>query len=234
MKRSPNRDILTRTARALSPLLEELVFVGGATTELLLTDLTAPEVRPTRDVDAIVEVAGYAAYQHLSERLRQRGFFEDVAPEAPTCRWKYGELILDVMPTLENILGFTNRWYPSAMTSSQNIMLEPDLTVRVVDAPHFLATKLEAFYGRGNGDFRMSHDLEDLILVLDGRFELLEEIHQSSAELSKYLSQQMHALLEERNFTDALPGFLAPDAASQARADLILERMENIARPVWN
>ena len=44
---SPNRDLLLRVANRLEPLLEQLVFVGGQVTELLITDPVAAYVRPT-------------------------------------------------------------------------------------------------------------------------------------------------------------------------------------------
>lgn len=52
--------MLLRAAEALRPLLDELVFVGGTVAELLVTDRTAPRVRPTDDVDAVAEVASYS------------------------------------------------------------------------------------------------------------------------------------------------------------------------------
>lgn len=96
----------------LVPLLDRLVFVGGCATALLITDPGATEVRPTFDVDAIVEICSYGEYQGLSEKLRDLGFAEDFAPGAPICRWKCGNIQLDVMPTDESILGFSSRWYP--------------------------------------------------------------------------------------------------------------------------
>ena len=48
-----------------------------------------------------------------------------------------------------------------------------DLEIRVVTAPYFIATKIEAFRGRGRGDFLASHDLEDLIFVIDGRSSIV-------------------------------------------------------------
>src|ERR1700682_5225818 len=48
--------------------------------------------------------------------------------------------------------------------------------IRVVTAAFFVATKLEAFKGRGKGDFFGSRDLEDLISVVDGRATLVAEI----------------------------------------------------------
>jgi len=81
--------------------------------------------------------------------------------------WMYRSVKVDVMPTDSAILGFSNRWYAAAMLSAQNMRLPAGIDIRMVTAPFFLATKLEAFYGRGNGDYMVSHDLEDMIAVLD-------------------------------------------------------------------
>jgi hypothetical protein len=66
-----NLELLVEAARLLKPLLGELVFVGGSTTALLITDKAAAEVRPACDVDAIAEISSYAAYADFSERLRR-------------------------------------------------------------------------------------------------------------------------------------------------------------------
>lgn len=142
-----------------------------------MTDKAAAEVRPTYDVDAIAEITSYVAYTLFSERLRKLGFTEDAAEEAPICRWRQKKTTLDVMPLGERILGFSNRWYEPAMDSAEIRELELGLRVRVVTAVFSCATKLEAFAGRGKGDYFSSHDLEDLIAVVDGRAELVQEIH---------------------------------------------------------
>src|SRR5580698_7316493 len=100
-----NLELLGEAARLLSPLLGELIFVGGSTTALLITDKAAAEVRPTYDVDAIAEISSYAAYADFSERLRKCGFSEDVSEGAPICRWRLKKTILDVMPLDEKIPG---------------------------------------------------------------------------------------------------------------------------------
>src|ERR1051326_7904984 len=102
-----NLQLLAEAARLLKPLLAELVFVGGSTTALLITDKAAAEVRPTYDVDAIAEITSYAAYADFSQRLRKCGFAEDISEGAPICRWRQEKTILDVMPLDENILGFS-------------------------------------------------------------------------------------------------------------------------------
>jgi hypothetical protein len=66
---NPNLKLLVDAARLLTPILNELVFVGGCTTALLITDKAAAEVRPTYDVDAIAEITSYAAYAAFSEKL---------------------------------------------------------------------------------------------------------------------------------------------------------------------
>lgn len=104
----PNRELFERVVLLLRPLLGELVFVGGCATGLLVTDAAAGRIRPTKDVDAIVEVTSYAKYIKLSERLRAVGLMEDAREGAPICRWRHQDLIIDVMPTDERILGFSN------------------------------------------------------------------------------------------------------------------------------
>ena len=59
---------------------------------------------------------------------------------------------LDVMPTDRSVLGFSNRWYTPALRSAVTVLVD-DLELRAVTAPYFIGTKLEAFRGRGEGDF---------------------------------------------------------------------------------
>jgi hypothetical protein len=225
----PNIRLLKEAAKLLRPVLGELVFVGGCTTGLLISDEGAGDVRPTVDVDAITEITSYADYTLFSERLRKLGFTEDASEGAPTCRWLNGETKLDVMPLNETILGFSNRWYESAHRSAQDYELETDLHIRVVTPPYFCATKIEAFRGRGNGDYRSS-DLEDLVTVVDGRSELLKELQAAPDDVRSYVAEAIGQLLRTDGFTDALPGYLLGDAASQSRINIVLERLNEISK----
>jgi hypothetical protein len=224
-----NLDLLAEAARLLKPLLGELVFVGGCTTALLITDKAAADVRPTFDVDAIAEITSYAAYADFSERLRKIGFAEDTTEGAPICRWLQKKTILDVMPLDEKILGFSNRWYRPAMESAEERELERGLRIRVVTAVYFCATKLEAFAGRGKDDYLSSRDLEDLAAVIDGRAELVQEIRSAQEDVRTYIASEINKLLGTQAFIDALPGYLLPDAASQARITLLVSRLRQIA-----
>ena len=225
---SSNIELLKQVAKRLGPLLHEVVFVGGCTTELFIADEAAAEVRPTFDVDVIAEITSYADYATFSERLRALGFREDTSRGAPLCRWLIDEMKLDVMPIEERILGFTNRWYRAAMDAAQDTELQAGLRIRVVTAPYFLATKLEAFRGRGKGDYANSHDLEDLLTVIDGREAIVQEIADTPT-LRYYIAEQFRALLETPAFLDAMPGYLLPDVSSQGRVPILRGRIQQMA-----
>jgi hypothetical protein len=116
----PNVSLLERAAAQLGEaLLEQLVFVGGAVAGVLITDPAMPEIRPTQDVDVICRVIARSDYHQLGSQLRQRGFQEDCRPGAPLCRWCMEDLVLDLMPTQGEILGFSNRWYPLALDTAE-------------------------------------------------------------------------------------------------------------------
>jgi hypothetical protein len=226
---NPNFQLLVDAAKLLKPILGELVFVGGCTTALLITDRAAAEVRPTYDVDAIAEITSYVGYAEFSERLKALGFREDTRAGAPLCRWCQQTTTLDVMPLEGNILGFKNRWYGPAMETAEERELEPGLTILMVSPVYFCASKLEAFGDRGKNDYLGSRDLEDLIAVVDGRAELVGEIKAAQSDVRSYLAKEITKLLGTRRFGDALPGHLAPDSASQARITTVMARLKEIA-----
>lgn len=218
---------LITVARRLGALRERVVFVGGMVRGLLITDTAASPFRPTDDVDLIVGVASRVAYGNLLKELRALGFREDTEPGAPLCRWIVDGIHVDVMPDDGKILGFHNTWYASALANPMAATVGGE-TLRIVDAPHFCATKLEAFTDRGEGDF-YHHDLEDVVAVVDGRAELADELERADAAVSSYVSRSIARLLGTRAFTDALPGHLPGDAGSQLRLPKLEARLRRIA-----
>jgi len=213
---------------ALEPLLDQIAFVGGCATGLLITDPAAPPVRATTDVDVIVEIASYTDFVQLEHQLEQLGLRRCTDQGAPICRWQTGAVKIDVMPTESAVLGFSNKWYGPAISNAVNLHIQ-DRIFRLITAPYFLGTKLEAFYGRGKGDFASSHDVEDILTVVDGRPELIDEVSQLPIDLRRYLSEQFTSLIKNLEFIDTLPGHLLPDQASQARIPIIIARLSLIA-----
>jgi predicted nucleotidyltransferase len=226
----PNLPLLESVVRALGPLCEQFVFVGGCVTGLLITENAAPPVRATKDVDVIVEILSLAEYHALERQLENGGFRHDRSSDAPICRWTVGSALLDVMPTNESVLGFGNRWYSEAVHTATQVTLPSGRRIRLISPPAFLGTKLAAFYGRGGGDFLASHDLEDIITVVDGRPELSAEVGRASSQLRGYLVAQIAALLRDNNFVEALPAHLPGDVASQSRLPELIRRLHALAQ----
>lgn len=205
---------LEAVATALEDLLPQVTFVGGSTTVLLVDEAAHFGVRKTDDIDVIVDVATLVEYHQFAQKLRDLGFQEDT--EGPICRWliktKVGMMKLDVMPIDEKILGFSNRWYKQAIKESSEVTLPSGIAIRIVSPAYFIATKFEAFAGRGKGDY-FNHDLEDIVFVLENRERLIIELMDSSDELKQYFSQQAVMLLNDE-FLNVLPGLLNnPDSA---------------------
>jgi len=224
----PNVELLARVATALGDLRERLTFVGGCATGLLITDPAAAPVRATQDVDAIVAVVSLAEYQRVGGALRERGFAQTLEGGEPPYRWTYAGLKLDLMPTEPGILGFSNRWYGAVLKSAAVVVIGGGVAVRIADAPSFVATKLEAFLDRGGGDYLSSHDLEDVLSVVDGRPELVSELGEAPAELRSFVAQTFARLLADEGFDNALPG-LVVDGSPAVRTPIVLQRLQAIA-----
>jgi hypothetical protein len=222
----PNRALLHEAAEKLAPLLDEIVFLGGVTLGLFITDPAAAPIRPTRDVDVIAEIMTYVDYIAFSERLRKERFTEDAGVDAIACRWHHEDLILDVLPLRGEVLGYTNRWYEGALNHATRIQLESGTSIKVITAPFFLGTKMEAFRGRGNNDYLSSRDLEDFIAVIDGRETIVKEIEESPNEIGTYLAQASGDLLSTSDFLDVLPGYVL----DEGRAPIILARLKAFAQ----
>ena len=188
------------------------------------------QIRATEDVDVVTRIATIRAYHGVEAQLAARGFKHDTSPDAPICRWVGAGVTLDLMPSEPGILSFHNRWYPLAVETAHPVQLPSGRVIALIAAPVFIATKLEAFRDRGRGDFLASHDLEDIITVVDGRPALREEIRASSTSLRAYLAEQFQTLIGSAAFLDALTGHLPGDSASQARLPELIRRMRELAQ----
>ena len=226
--RDPNLERIELVAAALGPLREQLVFVGGCAAGLLITDPAAAPIRATLDVDLAVHVSVLAAYHRVEEEFAKRGFKRDMTRDAPICRWVYRSIEVDLMPDDARIIGFSNRWYPLTISTAQTYTLPRGVSILLVAAPPFLGTKFEAFRDRGKGDLLASHDLEDIISVIDGRDQALHEIVEAPVELRSYLAAECKALLQMKDFEYLLPAIVNDGDSPPLRADMVLQRLRSI------
>jgi predicted nucleotidyltransferase len=230
MPLSANEEMLIIVAKSLPPELKDhVVFLGGSVVSLLITDQAFSGIRPTRDVDMIVDASNRSRFHAIEEVLRNAGFRQVVDKDPPViCRWRINSVIVDLMPCDDSILGFSNKWYKEAVKNFILVNLA-GTDVRIVSAPYFIATKIEAFLGRGNNDFLCSADLEDIITILDGRSEIVSEIKAADKKLQSYIAENFSEWLHNKDFINALPSLIAPDPTSQDRFSLIIDKMKIVS-----
>ncbi|MEO8762767.1 MAG: hypothetical protein ABI416_00675 [Ginsengibacter sp.] len=106
--------------------------------------------------------------------MRKPGFVNDQFSRV-ICRFTIGAVTVDIMPTGENVLGFSNRWYPKGYKNALEYRKDGNRVIKILSAPYFIATKLEAFKNRGKNDGRTSTDFEDIVFVLENRSSIWED-----------------------------------------------------------
>ncbi|MES2267917.1 MAG: hypothetical protein V4520_14240 [Bacteroidota bacterium] len=194
--------------QVLKDLNQEYVFVGGATVSLYASaSHAATAIRPTDDVDILVELASYAGYAELDQRLLDIGFRNDMT-SGVICRYKIQGITVDVMPTNPEVMGFSNKWYPEGFQTAINYPLEKDTDIKIFSLPYFVATKWEAFKGRGT-DYRTSTDFEDLLYVFENADDFEDQMKAAPQHLINYLKSEFEPLLDRDDFEEGLYAHLA-------------------------
>lgn len=221
-----NIERIQKIATALGELNEQVVYVGGAVVELYIENPELADVRPTMDIDCVTQLSSRNEFWKFEEQLRKKGFSNDQTPGAPICRWTFGEEIVDIMPDNPSILGFSNRWYHQAMASSVIRRLPNGIQIRIFDDVFFIATKIEAILGRGGNDWRMSHDFEDLICILNYSNDLVLKVKQSQTNVMIYLQERFYEMLHRSNIREEVESALPYEESD--RTDFILELMKTI------
>jgi hypothetical protein len=208
--------------KALGDLRDKVVFVGGATVSLYI-DRTASEVRPTEDVDLLVELVSYSGYAEIEDQLREKGFVND-NESGVICRFKYDDIVVDVMATSSDVLGFTNRWYSEGFLHLIDKDLGGHCSVKILQSPYFIATKMEAFKNRGGGDGRMSSDFEDIVYVLNNRKSVWNELSDATDSVKSYLKDEFAQLLMSDVLFEWVGAHL--EYSEQERVGVILSSIE--------
>lgn len=220
---------LQKVACGLGDLNESVVYVGGAVAELYVSDPAATDIRPTMDVDCVVELASYKKFNELCDLLRKKGFQNDQSPDAPICRWIYQGETVDIMPDDEDVIGFSNKWYHPAIANKESRVLPDDTVIYIFPVTYYVATKFEALAGRGGNDLRTSHDFEDIIYILNSCSDFIEHYKNEKDEaLKQYLKEKMKALIARSNIMEEIE--CALPIGEDDRADYIYEIMNEISQ----
>ncbi len=204
-------------AEAFSKLKYKVVFVGGAVVELYCDDPARAEVRPTDDVDVVVEIINLGSYAILEEDLRAIGFNHDMFSSV-MCRYKYHDIVIDIMPTDEHILGFTNIWYKDGLQNSISYDLDDNLTIQIFPLLYFLGSKFEALKSERHGkDYRYDSDFEDIIYIFDNRINIKDELIECKNDVKIYLQKMISALLQRPYIEEEITANLEYSSSNQRK-----------------
>ncbi len=223
-KSSINLEVVEKVAKQLGPLNEKIVFVGGAIVSVYISDDGAEEVRSTDDIDFTIQLSNYSEWNLLLDELSKKGFSPNPFGSS-ICSYIWEGIEIDVMPSENSPIGESNTWYKPGFNSLLTIYIN-DQQIRVLSPPYFLATKFEAHKSRSK-DPRTSHDLEDIIYVLNNREEIVEEIKNSDNIVKEYLIAEISNLLSNKHFIEIIQSHLQPSTRN-SRLPILIQKLKAI------
>jgi hypothetical protein len=203
------------------------MVVGGCSPALILDINVAPDLRPTDDVDIVIQAETYGKYMQFIQKIKEKGFEERQGD--PIGRYASGEFVVDVIPTEANVLGFSNRWYKEAFDNSIPKELPSGKVLKTIAPVYFIAAKLEAFRARAEEDLMASPDLEDLITVLVEHPSFEKELREAGRDVQMYIIGEFQKLSSDENYPHFLSAHLRGDEASQASLPQLRRLIEGIA-----
>jgi predicted nucleotidyltransferase len=209
-------------AQALNSLNSKVVFVGGASVSLY-ANRPVIEIRPTDDVDVILEILNYNERIILEERLREIGFVNDI-DSGIICRYIIRGIIVDILPTNDPSIGFANRWYPEGFEQSVLYNIDELCSINILHPAYFIATKMEAFKGRGQFDGRTSRDFEDIIFVLENRTIVWDELNTSEGDIRIYLQQEFKNWMNQKHINEWIDAHV--ERGYPSATELIIEQIK--------
>lgn len=221
---NPNHRLILRVLGALGSLADRVVIVGGAVVELYCDRPRGLwEVRPTKDVDIVTHVVTYGELRDFEFELYRNGFYQ--TPEDDVmCRFRWEDVIVDVMSVRPVGWAPSNRWIEEGFPTAETVVVEGK-PVRILTYAYFLATKFAAFRGRGAKDARLSHDLEDIVTILDGQSQWVALALATDKDVKAYLKEQFQLILQDARLQEAILGNL-PYSDQGIRYQRIIDGMQ--------
>lgn len=217
---------MAEVASALGALAQEVVFVGGAVVSLYTDDPASDEIRPTQDIDLTLAISSLGHWESVQEKLRMLGFFPDAFGHA-ICSYKHKDILVDIMSSEDGPLGPANRWYKIGFEDLWTAKAKEE-EIKILSPPCFLATKFEAFNDRGT-DWRTSHDLEDIVYVLDNRTTIVEEIATCDHRIRSFLKFELEEIIKKRMITEVLLAHIHPLMIDE-RLPIVEEKIAQIVK----
>ena len=224
--RTINIAVVAEVAQALGELKDQMIFIGGAVVSLYTDDPAADEIRPTSDIDMTINLMNFSHWVRMQQRLAELGFLPDPYGHA-ICSYKYKNIPVDIMPAEDSQFGPSNKWYKIGFQNLWKVKAI-DEEIQILSAPAYLATKFEAFNSRG-GDYRTSHDFEDIIYIIDNRIAIVSEIKIAHPEIKEFLQLEFNKIRQSPFFEEILSAHIHPLVLDE-RYPVVLEKMNQILR----
>ncbi len=223
-----NLGAVEKVANALCHLRENVVFVGGAVVSLYANDPAADDVRPTKDVDIVLEIFSLTNLENLRENLGSKNFIQ-TAEDNVICRFRYEDVQVDVMSTHAVGWAPANPWFASGFERSEKVLIG-NKEIQILPFPYFLATKFSAFESRGDHDPRTSPDLEDITYLLDNRTDWVKNLQKSPSDVLGFLKNEFTKILNRKILQEAILGNLYFETQTE-RFEMMMMKMKIIVKP---
>lgn len=130
------------------------------------------------------------------------------------------------MPTDTKVLGFSNIRYEDGFKHSIEKTVD-GLIIKTFSLPYLLASKIEAFKGRGKGNFLLIHDIEDIVTLFDGRSLIADDLKTAKVDVFKYLRLEFSNFLSSGGFESAIEAHISDRQNTVARKNIVLERLKS-------
>lgn len=201
-----NREVIRPIAEGLGELNNEVVYVGGAVVSLYINDPAADDVRPTKDIDISVSLATAGELETFRHKLVDRGFIQS-AEDKVICRFRFQDILLDVMNTKEIGWAPANPWFGPGY-NSRHLLNLGGFSIHIMPLPYFLASKFAAFQSRGAIDPRTSQDFEDIVYILDNQTDIITALRDSPEDVKPFLNGQLIKMTEDPIYQEAVQAHL--------------------------
>jgi len=219
-----NIGVVAEVAEGLKQYREQVVFVGGAVISLYTDDPAADEIRPTKDIDFTVNIVDVGEFHKTIEELGKLGFDPDPFGTS-ICSYTYKKYPVDIIPAEDSAFGSTNRWYKIGFEDLWKVKAK-NQEINILSAPCFLATKFEAFNSRGK-DYRTSHDIEDIIYIIDNRTTIVDEIVKCDSRILEFLKSEFQKIIDKGLLDELLQTHIHPFIIEE-RMEIVKEKIGGI------
>lgn len=224
-----NRAATQKLAKTLGKLNAEVVYVGGAMVSFYIDDVTADDVRPTKDLDITLEIHTLGELESLREALIKKGLRQS-SEDKVICRFRLDDIKVDVMSTKEVGWAPANRWFAPGFERRYQLMLD-EMEISLMPLPYFLASKFDAFFNRGSKDPRTSHDFEDIVYILTYTSDLTQKIMEAEDSVRNYLKESFGKIESNKLYQEAIVGNLYADQLDEA-FEMIMAKVSTITNGI--